>query len=1040
MLTLRLLGAPQIRLNGELLDALSSSKSQALLFYLALNRGPQSRLKLAGLLWPDKSDAEARMNLRQALYQLRQALPAYITTAREIAALSPQAPQEVDVIQFEAGLNAGLMGDTTALRVAADRYAGDFLAGFYVDDAPEFEEWLLVERERLRNLALQALHQLASHHADCREIGPALQYTGRLLALEPLREEAHQLMMRLLAWDGQISAALTHYDRCRELLAAELGVEPSPETTALVAAIRSGQLTPDRAQRPPGNLALPRRLTPQLPSQPTAFIGRERELAMLADLNRQEQPRLITIVGPGGMGKTRLALAYAEQQLSQPDRSIFPDGVYFVPFANLTASPDLSSADQICLTIGHALGLALEHSAGRVTALLKQALLDYVRDKRLLLLLDNFEELTGGGLLLAELLRAAPQVQVVVTSRERLNLYEERVFTLRGLTLPEANAQAPNDEITKSEAVQLFLSAARRARHDFQLQPQDQHALVEVCRFLMGMPLALELAAAWVDTLSISDILQEMRRDLGLLDTDLQNVPLRHRSLSRIFDYAWQRLTPDEQLALATFSVFQGGFTRSAAQQIVAAVSGQPVAPRLLANLVHKSLLIYNPSRDRYELHELLHHFAASRLTLDESQASRAHQAHCTYYCLFLHERQNAFKDAQQQIVLAEAEADVENIRVAWYWAVAQRQVTNLASALDGLFGLYDTRSWFLEGETLLHEAALRLAAADAPPEQLLLIARLEARQGWFVFHLGRPEESLRLLRNSLLRLWQLGHDGELAFSLNYLGAVLRHQDQYDQANVYLSSALQLAQQVDDRFLASISLNMLGQIAWLQDDYALARRYCEEALQLKRDIGDQRGMLYSLTYLGRIAEAQGDHAAAQRLFEESMRVSQALHDRRGMALAWLDQGDVSFAQEHYAEAAQAFEHSVTLSRGTADRLGGCRGLIRLGNAELACGELTKGGQHIREGLRVALDIDSESTLLAGILALGDFWRRCQQHDRAWTCLKFVERAPRLSPAQQQQVQQLRQALTAPDAPRATDSAALVITETKAFVREWVLRQ
>ncbi len=1037
MLSLRLLGPPQIRLNDRLLDALSSAKSQALLFYLALNRGPQSRLALAGLLWPDKSDAEARVNLRQALYQLRQALPDTIITEREHITLSPEAVQEIDVIQFEAELGVGLVGNVEALHTAADRYDGDFLTGFYVNDAPEFEEWLLVERERLRNLALQALHQLATYYANCREIGLALQYTGRLLALEPLREEAHQLMMRLLAWDGQLSAALAHYDRCRELLATELGVEPSVETTALAEAIRSGQLAPARVVNIPQRPSIPQHLPPQA----TAFIGRESELAALATLYRQEQPRLITITGPGGIGKTRLALAYGEQQLSQLDRSAFPDGIYFVSFANLTRAPDLSVVDHISLTIGHALGLALERGEEQMTSSPKQPLLDYVRDKRLLLLLDDFEDLAGGSLLLAEILQAAPHVHIVVTSRERLNLYEERVFTLKGLALPDLTAQPSLDEIVQSEAVRLFLGAARRVRHDFQLQPQDYPTLVEVCHFLMGMPLALEMAAAWVDTLSVSDILQEIRLDLGLLNTHLANVPVRHRSLSGIFDYAWQRLALDEQIALAAFAVFQGGCTLSAAQRVAGSVIGQPVSPRILANLVHKSLLVYDQKRDRYELHELVRRFATAQLVLDEAQESSAHHAHCAYYCAVLYERQDAFKDARQQTALAEAEMEAENIRAAWHWAVAQRQVQLISSALDGLFYLYDTRSWFLEGETILREAALRLGSGAVSAEEALMVARLEARQGWFTFHLGRAEESMRLLRKSLMRLWQLGHDRELAFSLNYLGAVLRHQEQYEQANVYLTSALQLAQRIDDRYLASISLNTLGQTAWLQGDYALARRYCEEGLQLKREIGDRRGMMYSLTYLGRVAEAQGDYAEAQRLFEESMQVSQTLNDRRGIALAWQNLGDVAAQQQHFADAAQAFQQSVIISREIGDRLGSSHSLIRLGEAELACGELTQGRNHIRDGLRVALDIRSDPMLLAGILAMANLWRRIDQPDRAWTCLCFVERSPHLSPAQQQQAQQLRLVLEALNTSRTTtEAAALAIKAAETFVREWVLKQ
>ncbi len=1043
MLTLRLLGSPQINLNGTPLETLSSAKSQALLFYLALSGSPQSRLALAGLLWPDKSDAEARMNLRQALYQLRQVLPDHIVTTREHAALEPQAPLDVDVTLFEAELNAGLAGDVPALHTAADRYSGDFLAGFYVDDAQEFEEWLLVERERLRGLALQALHQLANYHADRREIGLALQYTGHLLALEPLREEAHQLMMRLLAWDGQLSAALAHYDRCRELLAAELGVEPSAETTALAAAIRSGQLTPDRVGRPSERPAIPH----QLPPQATAFIGRERELAALGDLYRQEHPRLITILGPGGMGKTRLALAYAERWLAHAyaDRSGSSDGVCFVPFADIAPASDLSIVDQICLTISQALGLSPARGEERTAPPPKQALVDYVRDKHLLLLLDNFEPLVGGSLLLAEILQAAPHVQMIVTSRERLNLYEERVFALQGLALPDLNADRSVEAIAQAEAAQLFLSAARRARHDFSPRPNDWEPLVELCHFLMGMPLALELAAAWVAALSVADILQELRQDLGLLNTDLQNVPARHRSLSRLFDYAWQRLSLEEQIALAAFSVFQGGFTRLAAQQVVASMIGAPVSPRLFANLVHKSLLVYDQAGDRYDLHELLHRFATAKLTLDESQERSVRQSHCIYYCSFLQDRKAAFKGAQQQAALVEAEVDVKNIRLAWHWAVAQRDGHCIALALDGLFYLYDTRSWFLEGETLFREAALRLAGgaagAVAGAEELLTVARLEARQGWFAFHLGRSEESIRLLRQSLMRLWQQGNDQELAFSLNYLGAVLRHQGDYEQANVYLSAAMQLAQRIDDRYLASISLNTLGQTAWLQGDYALARRYCEEGLQLKREIGDQRGMMYSLTYLGRVAESQGDYVEAQRLFEESMNLSVTMGDRRGMALAWQNLGDVAAAQLHHAAAEHAFQQGVTISRDIGDRLGISRGLIRVGEANVACGELAQGEDHIREGLKVALDIGSEPALLAGSLAMAKLWRMANQLDRAQACLAFIEHSPHLSLVQRQQAQQLRHSLEAPTAFASTaEPTGPEFQGLETFVREWVLRQ
>jgi DNA-binding SARP family transcriptional activator len=239
MLQLRLLGSPEITSNGQIIHDLSSAKSQALLYYLAMTGRPQSRLALAGLLWPEKSDAQARMNLRQAIHQLHVALPGHIVTTRSTVGLDPSAPLEVDVLLFEALAESGLTGVADRLQAAADRYSGEFLSGFYVAAAP-FEEWMIVERERLCSLAFQILHQISTYYVQRREIRPGLLYTRRLLTIEPWHEETHRQMMRLLAWNGQIGAALAQYQRYRQTLADELGAQSSAETVALYEQIRAG--------------------------------------------------------------------------------------------------------------------------------------------------------------------------------------------------------------------------------------------------------------------------------------------------------------------------------------------------------------------------------------------------------------------------------------------------------------------------------------------------------------------------------------------------------------------------------------------------------------------------------------------------------------------------------------------------------------------------------------------------------------------------------------------------------------------------------
>lgn len=318
MLSLSLFGSPQIRLKGQTISGLTSAKSQALLFYLALVGRPQSRLHLAGLLWPEKSDQEARLNLRQTLFLLRQSLPDVINASRDMIGLRDDLSFETDVHDFEIEIQTGIAGDMASLRSAVDRYKGEFLTGFYVEEAPEFGEWVLIERERLRSLMIQGLVKLSEHHVERGETGHGILYTGKLLALEPWREESHRQMMRLLAWDGRIQAALAQYEQCRQLLADELDLEPSTETTTLLQQIQSGTFERFGASHP---AAAP-------PSDSVHIVewgdapalmpmhGREAEMAKFEEEVLEKKSRLVAILGMGGQGKTTLAATFARTHAS----------------------------------------------------------------------------------------------------------------------------------------------------------------------------------------------------------------------------------------------------------------------------------------------------------------------------------------------------------------------------------------------------------------------------------------------------------------------------------------------------------------------------------------------------------------------------------------------------------------------------------------------------------------------------------------------------------------------------------------------------
>ena len=387
MLSLSLFGSPQIRLKGQAINDLTSAKSQALLFYLALSGRPQSRLHLAGLLWPEKSDREARLNLRQTLFLLRQSLPETIEANRDTIGLKEDLSIETDVHDFEMAVQAGLVGDVASLRPAVDRYSGEFLTGFYVEDASEFSEWMLIERERLRSLMIQGLVRLSEHYVERGETGYGILYTGKLLALEPWREESHRQMMCLLAWDGQIQGALAQYEQCRQLLADELDLAPSAETTALFQQIQSGtfeRFIASHTAVTPSSI-LPRIVEWGDAPALTPMHGREAEMAKFEEEVLEKESRLVGILGMGGQGKTTLASTFARTHATAFEVLLW---------RSLLNAPLLDDILQNWL----------ERLTPGATANISKALDDkldllfsQLRQKRCLLILDNAESIMESG-------------------------------------------------------------------------------------------------------------------------------------------------------------------------------------------------------------------------------------------------------------------------------------------------------------------------------------------------------------------------------------------------------------------------------------------------------------------------------------------------------------------------------------------------------------------------------------------------------------------------------------------------------------------
>ncbi|MBE9508877.1 MAG: protein kinase, partial [Chloroflexi bacterium] len=618
-----------------------------------------------------------------------------------------------------------------------------------------------------------------------------------------------------------------------------------------------------------------------LPAQPTPFVGREAELTELARLLTDPDVRLLTILGAGGMGKTRLALEAGEAQLDN-----FEHGVYFVSLA------PLRSVDAIVPTVAEALGFS-SYEGGEP----RQQLLDYLRQKDMLILMDNFEHLLDGVDLVTDILKTAPGVEILPTSRARLNVQREQLFHLGGMDVPDW--ETPEDAAQYS-AVKLFLQSARRVQPGFELRADDLKYISRICRLVGGMPLGILLAAAWVEILSPEEIAAEISQGLDFLETDLRDVPERQRSVRAVLDHSWNVLTEREREVFQALSVFRGGFSRQAAQQVTGATL------RELMALVNKSLLHRMPT-GRHEMHELLQQYAEEKLNQSPAAGEAARDRHCAYYTAALQRWEADLKGPRQKTALAEIEADSENARAAWTWAAERRDVKRLEQAIEGLCLFYEWQGCYQDGEAacravaeklmvtvsgegsvLSPSTALRTSAdGTSVAEGLRVLAKDLAWQSSFDLGLGRVELASQLVRQSLdiLEGPELaGQDTrpERALALHRMGEIALESDR-EKAQRLFEQSLTLYRSVGDRWATARVLQRLGGVALQLSNYDETKQLYEESLAIRQALGDRREVAESLRRLAEVAGRQGQLGEAECLARESVAVCREIGDQVGLA-------------------------------------------------------------------------------------------------------------------------------------------------------------
>jgi predicted ATPase/DNA-binding SARP family transcriptional activator/Tfp pilus assembly protein PilF len=967
-LSLRLLGPPSIELDGAPVEV-DTRKAVALLAYLAVSEQAHSRESLAALFWPEYDQERAYANLRRTLWAFNKAAgTAWLHADQETIGLAPDADLWTDVGAFRGHLAAcrshghpesevcAACLDPLARAVAL--YRDDFLAGFTLRDSPAFDEWQFFEAETLRGELASALEKLVRGHTAGGDLAPAIEYARGWLALDPLHEPAHRELMKLYAWDGRRGAALRQYQECARVLDEELGIPPEAETTRLYEAIQRNELHP--AQRVPAASAAVAATTfvatapaprHNLPPQPTPFVGRAPELAEITALLADPACRLLTLVGPGGVGKTRLALQAAEQAVGA-----FPHGVHFVPLA------PIESAGFLVPTIAAALDFSFFQREGVEP---RQQLLDYLREKGMLLLLDNFEHLVDGAGLLAELSGHAPGVKLLVTSRERLHLRGEWAFDVKGMRFPQDGEEAI-EALADYSAVKLFLQHAGQAQAGFSPAEDEWLDLVRICRLVEGVPLGIELAAAWVRMLSCREIAAEIEKSLDFLSTSLRDAPERHRSLRAVFDHSWQLLSEAERAALARLSVFRGGFGREAAQQVAGA------SLPLLASLADKSLLQRDTS-GRYGMHEAVRQYAADKLKVLGDEAAVRDQ-HCRTYATFLEQRTNDLCSRRQIEALVEVTREIENVRAAWRWATTQAKVPELWRAATGLAIFFHIRSLFQEGEAAFRQAAAALEAVrqqGTTDEIDRTLGLLWAYQGQFAHRLYQHEVGRQLLQRSLSLLRPLGLGMELAMA-NLWGVTVGLVDDATEAEQRCQQTLGYFQSVGNAWGVGLALTQLSELAQLRGDITKAKHHLQEAIADLSAVGDRWGIAFALFGLGSLAQHQGgERAEAKRHYLESLEMRRELGDRWGMSICLDYIGYLAREMGQYDEARPLHEESQAISREIGDRLGVAGSLDNLGLVACDEGDFGEAVRYFEEGLALRRQVGRSWDVAVSLRHMGD---------------------------------------------------------------------
>ncbi len=930
--SLRLLGIPQVYLEGEW-QGLPGNQSFLLAAYLAYQEDWVRRDDIVALFWPDESEGKARHNLSQLLYKLK------------------KSDWFIGLESGQSGLRYVINSDVRAFREAVgkgdwaqacERYCGNLLEGSFRGLSTHYEEWLALEREALKSTWREAALTYAASLEKKGEFSQATKLLQKVLKEDVLAEDVLQAYMRIAPQAGQRTQALKAFEAFKLQLQEELDILPLDETIQLAQAIRTTKLEQPQLSSPNEPANQTKGLEPQtrnaeiteinsirtpakptkraklrnLPSQLTPFVGRELDLAEIASFLHSADTRLLTLLGPGGIGKTRLAIQTMLEQAQQ-----FADGAVFVALASI------NSADAIIQELTGSLGLSF--SAG---SSLKEPLLDYLKAKEILMVIDNFEHVLDGSEIVLDILEMSPKSKLIVTSRETLGFQSEGLYEVKGLGVP---ASEEDKHVELHDAPQLFLRRARRVQASFMLQDKDRALVARICRLLGGVPLALELAANWLRVLSLEDIANELADNLDLLETEQRDVPPRHQSMRSVFEQSWSLLSQQERDALIKLSVFRGGFSKEASDKV------SQTSLRTILALVNKSMIYRSPS-GRYQRHPLVYEFIQEKAKATDLHKLQAR--HASYYADFLEAKKASLASESQAEALAAISQELENIRLAWWWALQNKQDDLLDKALSSLALYFDIQNLLAEAAKVFEQASYKLSHNQ----------QLYARALCHYASVKRKQASHQKAKAMLLESLSLGlPEAETAVCFNQLAVVALFEGDFNEAQQLFQKSLTIFSQEDNHWGKANVLSNLGFMARQHGQHEKAKGFFEAALGYYRILKNKQAIANCLIDLGWILRSLGNNQEAKKHTEEALAIFKNMSDERSYFRALSQMADIFWILEQYDEAERHSLEGLSLMPDIAERQYIGTNYKILGNIELGRGNWAKAESYLKQGLELA---------------------------------------------------------------------------------------